>query len=220
MVVRIVRLNLPLWCLLLLFFAACGLYLSVASPTTIFFQLNSFHCQQLDIFFKHCTWLGDGLFSVLFFVVLVVAQRLNLALQVITGYLSSGIVAQVLKHLFLAPRPHAVISNTAYPYFIEGVTHTGMSSFPSGHTTSIFALVVLLALNSPNKKVALLLLIPAVLTGYSRIYLGEHFLADVTAGALLGTLSALLVYWWLRNVQINWTSFNQTRSIQIQQATE
>ncbi len=77
-----------------------------------------------------------------------------------------------------------------------------MSSFPSGHTTSVFALAVLLALNTSDKRISLIYLITAVITGYSRIYLGQHFLADVTTGALIGTLSALVVYWYLRQVKV------------------
>jgi membrane-associated phospholipid phosphatase len=33
-----------------------------------------------------------------------------------------------------------------------------------------------------------------MLVGYSRIYLGQHFLQDVLAGALFGTASAITVY--------------------------
>jgi membrane-associated phospholipid phosphatase len=205
-----------LWYILIIFFAACGVYLSIASSKNIFFQLNAFHCEQLDIFFNQCTWLGDGVFSIIVFVILLLLQRLNLAVQVITGYLFSGILAQIAKHFLHAPRPHTIIASTEYHYFIEGVTHTGMSSFPSGHTTSIFALAVLMALNTPNKRMIPAFVIPAILTGYSRIYLGEHFLLDVTAGALLGTLSAVLVYWRLYNVKITWAAFNQRKEIQIQ----
>jgi membrane-associated phospholipid phosphatase len=160
--------------------------------------------------------LGDGVFSIAIFLILLLAERAALAMQVITGYLFSGIVSQILKHAFHAPRPHAIISNAEYPYFIDGVTNTGMTSLPSGHTTSVFALATLLALNTSDKRFSLIYLITAIITGYSRIYLGQHFLADVLAGALTGTLSALMVYWYLRQVKVEWVGVNNERQMQLQ----
>ena len=43
--------------------------------------------------------------------------------------------------------------------------------------------------------------------------MGQHFLADVTAGALIGTFSGLLVYWYLRQVKIEWVSVRKEPSL-------
>jgi membrane-associated phospholipid phosphatase len=91
-----------------------------------------------------------------------------------------------------------------------------MNSFPSGHATSVFALATILALNTSDKRFSILYLITAIITGYSRIYLGQHFLADVTAGALIGTLSGLIVYWYLRQVKIEWRRTNKENEMQLQ----
>jgi membrane-associated phospholipid phosphatase len=91
-----------------------------------------------------------------------------------------------------------------------------MNSFPSGHTTSVFALAVLLALNTNDKRISLIYLVTAIITGYSRIYLGQHFLADVVTGALIGMLSALLVYWYLRQVKIEFKGVNNETHMQLQ----
>jgi membrane-associated phospholipid phosphatase len=45
-----------------------------------------------------------------------------------------------------------------------------------------------------NKNLQLLILMAAVLVGYSRIYLAQHFLLDVIVGALLGTVSGVLSF--------------------------
>src|SRR5262249_49954455 len=68
------------------------------------------------------------------------------------------------------------------------------NSFPSGHTTSIFALATILALHVNKKRYACLFFIVAITVGYSRVYNGCHFPADVIAGAILGTISAVIVY--------------------------
>jgi membrane-associated phospholipid phosphatase len=200
--IRIYKTDPVFWILLLSLLLACGICLVMFSSIDLFFRLNTFHTLYLDTFFQNYTLLGDGVFSIAIFLLLLLADKIPLALQVITGYLFSGIISQIIKHLVHAPRPHAIITNAEYPYFIEGVTLSGMNSFPSGHTTSVFALAVLLALNTTDKRISLIYLITAIITGYSRIYLGQHFLADVTAGALIGTLSALVVYWYLRQVKI------------------
>jgi membrane-associated phospholipid phosphatase len=93
------------------------------------------------------------------------------------------------------PRPKQFFPPGQYPYFIDGVTHIGFSSFPSGHSTSIFALVTLLALFDKNKKGNVGYLLAAVAVGYSRIYLGQHFLGDVLTGSCIGVLTAVMVHW-------------------------
>lgn len=214
--IRIYKTDPVFWILLLSLLFACGICLAVFSSIDLFFRLNTFHTLYLDIFFQNYTLPGDGVFSIAIFLILLLANKIPLALQVITGYLFSGILSQIIKHLVHAPRPHAIISNAEYPYFIEGVTMSGMNSFPSGHTTSVFALAVLLALNTTDKRISLIYLITAVITGYSRIYLGQHFLADVTTGALIGTLSALAVYWYLRQVKIEFRGVNNDARVQMQ----
>jgi membrane-associated phospholipid phosphatase len=46
----------------------------------------------------------------------------------------------------------------------------------------------------------LLLLLLAVLVGYSRIYLSQHFLADVVAGSFIGVAGGVLCVYWCRNI--------------------
>jgi membrane-associated phospholipid phosphatase len=73
-------------------------------------------------------------------------------------------------------------------------------SFPSGHATTAFALYGLLAYflyrhydKSKNQHFYLwAAFILSVLVGFSRIYLGVHYLSDVLAGFLLGLLWLLL----------------------------
>lgn len=74
------------------------------------------------------------------------------------------------------------------------------SSFPSGHTTAIFAWLVPILLTA---SVGLFIIVPAAIViglsvGWSRMYLGLHYPSDVAAGALIGTATAFAVnYFWI-----------------------
>jgi undecaprenyl-diphosphatase len=63
-------------------------------------------------------------------------------------------------------------------------------SFPSGHTTAIFSVVLPFAIAAPALS---FILIPLAFTvSFSRMYLGLHYPSDCAAGAFVGSLSALL----------------------------
>ena len=78
-------------------------------------------------------------------------------------------------------------------------------AFPSGHVDASvgFFAVLLLA----NWRIGLPCLTIPILLGFSRLYLGAHYLSDVVCAAVLGILSAILVTrFYLRR-----TAENQTR---------
>lgn len=68
-------------------------------------------------------------------------------------------------------------------------------AFPSGHSSRAFALATALAIKFPHWKT--LLIIGAILVGFSRIYIGVHYPADVLAGAILGAGISWIFLKWL-----------------------
>ena len=80
---------------------------------------------------------------------------------------------------------------------MRGPAFEGLS-FPSGHTTTAFALGVLLVAFVPPKwrPVALAW---AAITGIARLYYGEHNILDVVAGAALGTTFAVVLWFTIVN---------------------
>ena len=58
-----------------------------------------------------------------------------------------------------------------------------------------------MVLMANNKTTQLALLTAALLVGYSRIYLGQHFLLDVIVGAVIGTASGIIGFYIAINMK-------------------
>jgi membrane-associated phospholipid phosphatase len=193
---------------------AATVFVSFDEKIDGFLQLNSLHHPLTDVVFRQVTLLGDGLFSIFTaLAILFIWKHHRLALHIAIAFLISGIMAQLFKNIIAAPRPKEIIDPILFGSFFKGVTSAGWDSFPSGHTTSIFALATIIALHVNNKWYSLLLLVAAVLVGYSRIYMGCHFPADVIAGALLGTVTAVLVYTFINFKQRVPTAFAKATAV-------
>jgi len=206
----------PLFFLCLFGVTVPGIICLVLYPSKdVFIQLNIFHNDYLNTFFANYTLLGDGIFTIAVFLVLLLMDRLTLGTQVLAAYLLSGLAVQILKITVAAPRPREVIPAETYTNFIDGITHYGFSSFPSGHTASAFALATLFCLHAPQKQLGFVFAILAIAVGYSRIYLGQHFLHDVMAGALLGIVSALLVYRYVQEVKTGGSPVTRASQLRI-----
>jgi membrane-associated phospholipid phosphatase len=155
--------------------------------------MNQFHSQAMDAVFMMFTHLGDGLCAVGLVIFLLVRRKTIWSFQTGISFGVSGIVAQILKHLVHSPRPQLYFGPGTF-HSIYGMTCTGYTSFPSGHTTTIFALTSLLSLYFPGRATGLLFFAIAGLTGFSRIYLYQHFPVDVLAGSFIGVLISMAVY--------------------------
>jgi undecaprenyl-diphosphatase len=70
----------------------------------------------------------------------------------------------------------------------------GRYGFISGHATNSFGLAVFVLLLFKQRVLTLASLFWATLNSYTRIYLGVHFISDIVAGMIVGTLIALLFY--------------------------
>ncbi len=71
----------------------------------------------------------------------------------------------------------------------------GRYGFISGHATNSFGLAVFLSLVFRNGFLIFSTLLWATINSYTRIYLGVHFISDILAGMIVGTLVAFILYW-------------------------
>lgn len=188
----------------LLVFIAGSFFLLINGKAGSFFLLNGYHCHWLDIFFTGYTYAGDGIVAMLLAAICYfLLKKRKMAVILLLAYAITGIIAQLIKPLLHSPRPAAFFYPQRLPFFIDDIILSGSNSFPSGHTVTAFAMVTVLAVYSTNKRQQILLLLAAILVGFSRIYLSQHFLADVLAGSVIGVLGALLCVYFCRNINEN-----------------
>ena len=78
----------------------------------------------------------------------------------------------------------------------------GQYGFVSSHAANTFgvAIFLTLALRGYRPWPAILLYLWAVVSSYSRIYIGYHYPGDILCGALLGSLVGLILWMVFRRV--------------------
>ncbi len=173
-----------------------GLYLIADSfiigRNAFFLLLNTDLGNTADLFFKLWTNLGDGvvwvIVGVLFFI-----YRKNKFPLLIAAILVSTLLTQITKIYIIPaePRPTAAIADMGLIHTVPGVELLRAYSFPSGHTATAFTIFLLGCLLIRKKWVIPVGFVYALLVGYSRIYLAQHFPLDVGGGMIAAVITVL-----------------------------
>lgn len=164
--------------------------------------LNGSESTALDAFFMTVTRTAPWV--PLFVIVIAVLWRrvgwretlLIVAGTALVVLLSDRISSGICKPLFHRFRPSHEPA-LAGLVDIVGDYRGGLYGFFSSHAANTFGVasfVTLCTRRSGTGIVCLLLFLWAVLSSYSRIYLGLHYPGDIAAGILCGTLMAFVVY--------------------------
>ncbi len=162
----------------------------------ILLEINRYYSPQADVFFKYFTYLGDGIFCVAVGVLFLFWSRAK-GILILISYVISGILAQLIKNFGFPEEPRPVeyfakMLNSLHT--VAGVELSHWNSFPSGHTTSAFALFALVAIWVKPPILKFLCLLIAAMVAFSRMYLLQHFLVDVYVGSILGTATAWVLF--------------------------
>lgn len=108
--------------------------------------------------------------------------------------LSDQLSVQLFKNVFQRLRPchNPILANLVH--LVNGECG-GKYGFVSSHAANTFALAIFTLMLFRNRAYTISILFWAAVVSFSRIYLGVHFPADVTVGALLGIAIGFGVYY-------------------------
>ncbi len=177
--------------------------------------LNSYHTAIQDTFFKYYSMMAEGPLYALGLLPLL-WKKIKITLFFGLCELSGGALLQILKHLISTDRPISAFEHyhsMALP-LVQGVELHHSNSFPSGHASTFFVFSTCCALLLAHQyklkakkrsifkewllfnSVLLLLLVLAALGAYSRVYLSQHFLLDISIGSIIGVVTPCLVFYF------------------------
>lgn len=116
------------------------------------------------------------------------------------SFLAGGsvLLAMLLSYcvgkLFFHPRP-----------FMDGlgvqlVSHAPDTSFPSDHTTFVFAIAFSLLFSLANKSLGWFLVVVSLLSGIARVYVAVHYPGDIAGALVIGAIAAAIVFFINQNV--------------------
>ncbi|MFC1622510.1 phosphatase PAP2 family protein [Patescibacteria group bacterium] len=158
-----------------LFFIICAKYLIFVIAGAVLGWWISLHSIKLPSKIKLPeNWLNED------------KKKWQIFWNIILAVSSSYLISQLLSLIKFRIRPFL---NSAIKQLINPLSE---KSFPSDHTTVVFA--TSLAVYFYNKKLGILLLALSLLIGFARIYTGVHYPLDVLGGIILGCLSAFIFY--------------------------
>ncbi|HRK61984.1 MAG TPA: phosphatase PAP2 family protein [Candidatus Omnitrophota bacterium] len=168
--------------------------------TRLFLDLNRHAGTWFDYLLGWPTHLGEAYFFLpIVFLLLLIWDSKNILprfTKIALCVIIAGIVNSLLKDFVDRPRPWSFfyqaidqgLVNVTYLFAMDTA-----ESFPSGHTTAVFALAA--ALHQFYGKKVLWVYLFAAWIGVSRVFCGAHFPSDVLAGAVVGIVSAKILFW-------------------------
>lgn len=152
------------------------------------FIKDTFGCAFLDKAMPIVSMFGDhGIFWMALTAILLIPKKtrrmgFSMAIALALGFIFGNMI---IKNAVARTRPYEY-----RPEIELLVKKLSDYSFPSGHTLASFEASVCIFIR--NKKWGVPALVLAVLIALSRLYLYVHFPSDVLAGALLGTVFAIV----------------------------
>lgn len=185
----------------LLCISAASYFLLSYNKVSIHLYINQFVGNKLlDNFFFYITYLGDGLMLPVLLVI-IIFYNIRLGIYTAVSFFTAAIVTSILKYQFFndEDRPKQIFEWTLHiPLKFVDITDVNIHrSFPSGHATQVFAIFMCLIFFTRRPEFKFLFFVIALVSAFSRVYLSQHWLIDITAGSIIGTICSILYYFFI-----------------------
>ena len=148
----------------------------------------------LNLILKVITILGNGggVFIAIGILMLLFKSTRKAGMMSLISLLIGALITNIiLKNAVARPRPFWDETSTFYTWWVEaGSLAQGGYSFPSGHATAAMAFAFPIFMQF-EKKMSWLMLLMAIIMGFTRIYFQVHFASDVLIGLIVGVVTGI-----------------------------
>ena len=152
---------------------------------------NYFRTPFLDFLFSWITRLGEETILIVVFCIVFWCVNKRSGYVVGISFFFSALLVQGMKIIFRVPRPWMTDPNILV---LGAETAATGYAFPSGHTQNAAAWLGALAITTKKRVLQIVFIILALLVGFSRLYLGVHFLSDVLVSLVISGIVVILVH--------------------------
>jgi membrane-associated phospholipid phosphatase len=159
---------------------------AVLGRIPVFLFLNRDFGTIADTVLLGFTYLAEGWIWIPYLIIVGWFFKKDKAI-IVYSFAISTLLTQIPKLLLLSHITRPIASGIApnLIHTVKGVTMHQLNSFPSGHTATAFTIFLLTIYLFNQTKLILIGLLYAMLCGYSRVYLGQHFPMDVGGGIIV-----------------------------------
>ncbi len=162
------------------------------------YLLESIRNPFLDAVFSLITHLGSELVFMVLAVVMFWCVNKAQGLYLLSVGCLGTTVNQFLKLACRVPRPW--VKDPSFTIVESARADATGYSFPSGHTQNAVGTFGCLAMGGKKNWARILFVVLAVLTAFSRMYLGVHTPADVGVSAVIAVVMVLAMYPLFKNL--------------------
>lgn len=162
-----------------------------------------------DAIMPHVTHLADGAIIGGILGMIFAVKKPKISLSLLISLILVSIAIAILKNSLFPDwdRPATIFGEEEVRLLSLGKEH--YKSFPSGHSAAAACLGWFICLVVSTRWWAIVTIVLTIFLGWTRVYLGVHFPADVAAGFVLGVFCAFAGSSLVRLVRLKGLSENQ-----------